>query len=133
MMPVADFPEIRAFIVEWFQRFDRLDPIDVFLPDLHPEVVWDMPDVDRTLSGHARERDWYETVQAALQRPTEHHVSKIKIASDTAEFEVLFRARNVSGSALEVRVQESWRFERRPDGRPLITYYSAKVLQEADT
>ncbi len=130
---MTDYPEIRGFIADWFARFDRLDPIDAFLPDLHPDVDWGMPDVDTTLSGHDRVRAWYRGVLETLQRPTEHHVSKIAIKPDEAQFEVLFRAATVSGDHIEARVQEHWRFETRPDGRPLITHYSTTFLQEADT
>ncbi|NOD77709.1 MULTISPECIES: nuclear transport factor 2 family protein [unclassified Ruegeria] len=128
-----DYPKIRSFIADWFARFDRLDPIEAFLEDLHPDVDWDMPDVDATLTGHARVRAWYTDVLATLQRPTEHHVSKIKVTPGATEFEVLFRATTVSGEHIEARVQENWRFDTRPDGRPLITVHSAKLLQEADT
>ncbi len=130
---MTDYPEIRSFIADWFARFDRLDPIDAFLPDLHPDVDWDMPDVDTALSGHDRVRAWYRGVLEALQRPTEHHISKVEIKPDTAQFEVLFCATTVSGDHIEARVQEHWRFETRPDGRPLITHYSARFLQEEDT
>ncbi len=123
-----DYPEIRGFIADWFARFDRLDPIEMFLRNLHPEVAWEMPDADNSLTGHDRVRAWYAEVLKTLQRPTEHHVSKIDISPDTARFEVLFRARTFSGEPIEARVQESWRFDTRPDGRPLITSYSAKFL-----
>ena len=52
-MPTTDIP---AFIADWFARLDRLDPIEAFLPDLHPEVHWDMPGVDLSLRGHDRVR-----------------------------------------------------------------------------
>ncbi|WP_170753471.1 nuclear transport factor 2 family protein [Ruegeria lacuscaerulensis] len=130
---ITDFPEIRGFIADWFARFDRLDPIDAFLPDLHPDVDWDMLDVDTTLTGHDRVRAWYRGVLETLQRPTEHHVSKIAIKPNAAQFEVLFRATTVAGDRIEARVHENWRFEKRSDGRPLITHYSAQLLQEADT
>ena len=130
---MTDYPEIRAFIADWFARFDRLDPIEAFLPDLHPDVNWDMPDTDRNLMGHDRVRAWYGNVLETLQRPTEHHVSNVKITLNEARFEVLFRARTVAGETIEARVQEYWRYDIRPDGRPLITSYSANLLQEADT
>lgn len=130
---MTDYPEIRLFIADWFARFDRLDPIDAFLPDLHPDVHWDMPDVDTTLNGHDRVRAWYRGALANLQRPTEHHVSNVAITPGAAQFDVLFRAATVAGERLEARVRENWRFETRPDGRPLITHYSATFLQEADT
>lgn len=95
---MTDYPEIRSFIADWFARFDRLDPIDAFLLDFHPDVDWDMPDVDTTLSGHDRVRAWYRGVLETLQRPTEHHVSKIAIEPGTARFEVLFRARQSRAS-----------------------------------
>ena len=125
--------QIRAFIADWFARFDRLDPIEAFLPDLHPDVDWDMPDTDPALLGHDRVRAWYAGVLSTLQRPTEHHVSNIQVTPGAAQFEVLFRARTTTGETIEARVQENWRFDTRPDGRPLITKYSAKLLQEADT
>jgi hypothetical protein len=125
---MTDYPDIRRFIADWFVRFDRLDPIEAFLPDLHPNVNWDMPDVDTTLSGHDRVRAWYRGVLETLQRPTEHHVSNVAITPGVAQFEVLFRATTVAGERLEARVQENWRFETRPNGSPLITHYSAKFL-----
>ncbi len=127
-----NYPEIRGFIADWFAQFDRLDPIEAFLPNLHPEVDWDMPDVDTTLNGHDRVCAWYRGVLETLQRPTEHHVSKVEIRPGAAKFEVLFRATTVAGDHIEARVQENWRFETRPDGRPLITHYSAQFLQETD-
>ncbi|WP_425085065.1 nuclear transport factor 2 family protein [Ruegeria profundi] len=130
---MTNYPEIRGFIADWFARLDRLDPIDAFLPDLHPDVDWDMPDIDTTLSGHDRVRAWYRGVLETLKRPTEHHVSKITITPGAAQFEVLFRATTIAGDHIEARVQEDWRFETRPDGRPLITHYSATLLQEAVT
>lgn len=133
VIQVTDYPEIRGFIADWFARFDRLDPIDAFLPDLHPDVEWDTPDIDTALGGHDRVRAWYRGVLETLQRPTEHHVSKIVIKPGAAQFEVLFRATTVAGDLIEASVQEDWRFETRADGRPLITHYSAKFLQEADT
>ena len=129
---MTDNPEIRAFIADWFSRFDRLDPIEAFLGDLHPDVDWDMPDVDTALSGHDRVCAWYAAVLDTFQRPTEHHVSEIKITPGAAEFEVLFRAKLLGGGTIEARVQENWRYETRPDGRPLITFYTAKFLEETD-
>lgn len=130
---MTDTSKISGFIADWFARFDRLDPIDAFLPDLHPQVDWDMPDVDRALTGHARVRAWYEGVLATLQRPTEHHVSDIEIGDGRAAFTVLFRARTHDGAQIEARVREHWRFDLQADGRPLITHYSAQILEEADT
>ena len=130
---MTDTSKISAFIADWFARFDRLNPIDAFLPDLHPQVDWDMPDVDRALTGHARVRAWYEGVLAPLQRPTEHHVSDIEIGDGRAAFTVLFRARTHDGAQIEARVREHWRFDLQADGRPLITHYSAQILEEADT
>ncbi len=128
-----DYSEIRSFIADWFARFDRLDPIEAFLQDLHPDVDWDMPDVDTTLKGQERVRAWYANVLATLQRPTEHHVSKIEVTPGAAQFEVVFRAKTVAGESIEARVQENWRFDVKPNGRPLITSYSAKLLQETNT
>lgn len=130
---MTEYPELEGFIADWFARFDRLDPIDAFLPDLHPQVVWDMPDIDRALNGHARVRAWYDGVLATLQRPTEHHVGDIDIGNGRAAFTVLFRARTHDGTLIEARVREHWRFDLRPDGKPLITHYSAQMLEEADT
>ena len=130
---MTENPKLVGFIGDWFARFDRLDPIDAFLPDLHPQVVWDMPDIDRALTGHARVRAWYDGVLATLQRPTEHHVSDIEIGKGQAAFTVLFRARTHDGTPIEARVREHWRFDLRPDGKPLITHYSAQMLEEADT
>lgn len=130
---MTDHSEIRAFIVNWFARFDRLDPIEAFLPDLHPDVDWDMPDADISLKGHDRVRAWYAGILETLQRPTEHHISKVEVTSNTAQFEVLFRAKTVTGDQIEAYVQEYWRFDTRPDGNPLITSYSATLLQKADT
>lgn len=125
--------DIPAFIADWFARFDRLDPIDAFLPDLHRQVDWDMPDVDPSLSGHDRVRAWYAGVLETFQRPTEHHVSNIRVGDGTASLEVLLRARTFDGQLIEARVREDWRFDIRPDGRPLITHYSAHMLEEANT
>lgn len=126
---MTDYPEIRAFIADCFSRFDRLDPIEAFLGDLHPGVDWNMPDIDPALTGYDRVRAWYVGVLETLQRPTEHHISKIKITPGAAEFEVLFRAKTVGGDSIEARVQENWRFDIRPDGRPVITFYTAKFLE----
>ena len=125
--------DIPAFIADWFARFDRLEPIEAFLPDLHPQVHWDMPDIDLSLTGHDRVRAWYIGVLETLQRPTEHHVSNIRVGDGTASFEVLLRARTFDGQLIEARVHEDWRFDFRPDGRPLITHYSAQMLEEAHT
>lgn len=123
--------QIHNFIADWFARFDRLDPIDVFLTDLHPLVEWDMPDADPALSGHERVRAWYAGVLNTLLAPTEHHVSNIKVGDKTVSFTVLFCAQTYQGDKIEARVQENWRFEIRPDGRPLITHYSARLFEEA--
>ena len=125
-------PDVPAFIADWFARFDRLDPIGSFLPDLHPNVHWDMPDVDPALTGHQRVRAWYHGVLETFQRPTEHHVSNIQYDETSATFEVLFRARTFAGEIVEAHVREHWRFEIRPNGRPLITHYTAEILQEAE-
>ncbi|MCA0907719.1 hypothetical protein LCM27_15055 [Ruegeria marisrubri] len=124
--------EIRAFIADWFARFDRLDPIDAFLADLHPDVDWDMPDADPRLSGHARVRAWYAGVLETFQSPTEHHASDIETGDGWASFNVLFRARTHAGDTVEAHVREDWRFDTRPDGRPLITHYSARLLEETN-
>ncbi|WP_293574224.1 hypothetical protein [Phaeobacter sp.] len=92
-----------------------------------------MPDVDLSLSGHARVRAWYDGILEIFQRPTEHHVSNIRVSDGTASFEVLLRARTFDGQLIEARVREDWRFDIRPDGRPLITHYSAQTLEEAHT
>ncbi|WP_170328486.1 hypothetical protein [Ruegeria arenilitoris] len=130
---MANDTQIRDFIADWFARFDRLDPIDAFLPDLHPQVDWDMPDTDRTLPGHDRVRAWYAGVLATLQSPTEHRVSDISVGDGAASFTVLFRARTFGGDTIEANVREDWRFDIRPDGRPYITHYSARMLEEANT
>ena len=125
LMPTKD---ISAFIADWFARFDRLAPLDTFLPNLHPQVDWDMPHVDRSLSGHNRVRAWYANVVETFQRPTEHHISNLSVSATAASFEVLFRARTFDGQLIVARVQEAWRFDIMPDGSPLITHYSAKML-----
>lgn len=117
-----------AFISDWFKRFDRLDPIDAFLPDLHPQVEWDMPDVDRSLTGHDRVRAWYTGVLETFRAPTEHHISDIDVQDGKVTFKVLFRAHTFAGEVVEASVRENWRFETRTDGRPLITHYSVKFL-----
>lgn len=124
--------DIYDFIADWFARFDRLDPIEAFLSDLHPQVEWDMLDVDRNLNGHDRVRSWYAGVLETFQAPTEHHVSDIKVSRNQVTFIVLFRATTFQGEILELRVLEHWRFDQRPNGRPLITHYSAQILEEAD-
>lgn len=129
-MTDTDHTRVRAFIADWFARFDRLEPIDAFLPDLHPQVDWDMPDVDCSLTGHDRVRSWYQGVLNSFQAPTEHHVSDIEVGAGTATFIVLFRAATFDGVTVEARVREHWRFDLRPDGRPLITSYSAELLKE---
>jgi len=123
-------PDIPAFIADWFGRFDRLDPIEAFLPDLHPQVDWDMPDVDPSLTGHGRVKAWYVGVLDTFQRPTEHHLSNISVGDGTASFHVFFRARTHSGDWVEASVREDWRFEVQPNGRPLITSYAATFLDE---
>lgn len=122
---------IRSFIADWFARFDRLDPIEAFLPDLHPEVDWDMPDADQGLNGHDRVRAWYSGVLSSFVAPTEHHISDIEIGDGTISFTVLMRARTHDARLIEAHVHEDWRFVLRPDGRPLITHYSAKPLEKA--
>lgn len=129
---MTDVAKITDFIADWFARFDRLDPVEAFLRDLHPQVNWEMPDADSRLNGHARVRAWYAGVLDTLQRPTEHHVSNIEIDPGQARFTVLFRARTQDGTQIEARVREHWRYDLQPDGRPLITSYSAQILEEAD-
>lgn len=130
-MTDTDPAMIRAFVADWFARFDRLEPIDAFLPDLHPQVDWDMMDADRSLSGHDCVRSWYQGVLNTFQAPTEHHVSGIEIGEGKVSFAVLFRARTFDGATVEANVRENWRFDIRPDGRPLITTYTAELLKEA--
>jgi len=125
--------EIRAFVADWFARFDRLEPIDAFLTDLHPNVVWDMPGIDLALAGHARVRDWYAGVLKTFESPTEHHVSQLEIGAETVSFNVLFRARTHQGDTVEAHVHEDWRIEIRPDGRPLITQYSAREIEREES
>lgn len=132
-MTQTDYAKTRAFVADWFHRFDRLDPIDAFLPDLHPDVDWDMMDVDRTLTGHGRVRAWYAGVLQSFQAPTEHHVSNLAIGDGKLSFNVLFRARTFDSTLIEANVREQWQFDTRPDGRPLITKYSAHLLEEANT
>ncbi|MES0811816.1 hypothetical protein ABLO27_20170 [Roseibium sp. SCPC15] len=121
---------MRAFITDWFQRFDRLDPPEAFLEDLDPNVEWNMPDVSVSLSGHERFLDWYAGVLESFEAPTEHHVSKISAGRSSADFEVLFRARLKNGSCVEMKVREQWQYVLRPDGQPLITRYSATPVKE---
>lgn len=121
---------INDFIADWFHRFDRLEPAEAFLADLHPEVDWNMPNVDPELHGHERFRAWYADILKTFQRPTEHHVSDISVAGDAASFKVLLRARTIDGEAIEINVREHWRFKLRADGRPLITHYSVELLEE---
>lgn len=130
-MTVIDHTLIWAFIADWFTRFDRLEPIDAFLSDLHPQVDWDMPDVDRSLAGHDRVRSWYKGVLETFQSPTEHHVSDIQISEGKATFTVLFRAKTFDETTVEANVREHWHFDIRPGGRPLITTYTAEFLEEA--
>ncbi|UWQ90854.1 hypothetical protein K3727_19220 [Rhodobacteraceae bacterium M382] len=130
-MTHTDHTIVRAFIADWFARFDRLEPVDAFLSDLHPQVGWDMIDIDRTLSGHDRVRSWYQGVLNTFQAPTEHHVSDIEIGEGKVSFTVLFRANTFDGTTVEANVREHWRFDTRPDGRPLITTYTAELLEKA--
>ena len=121
---------VHSFIADWFQRFDRLDPVEAFLPDLHPDVVWDMPDIDPNLHGHARFKAWYAAVLDTLVPPTEHHLSNITVAGNTATFNVQLRARTRDGTTIQANVREDWHFTPRADGTPLITHYTATFLQE---
>ncbi|PSL19380.1 hypothetical protein [Shimia abyssi] len=123
---------VRAFIADWFSRFDRLEPIDAFLPDLHPQVDWDMMDVDRSLFGHDRVRAWYVGVLQTLKAPTEHHVSDIEVGDGEASFNVLFRAKTYDGATIQANVHERWCFDIRADGRPLITKYTAQMIEDTD-
>ncbi|MBE1284169.1 MAG: hypothetical protein GJ676_12735 [Rhodobacteraceae bacterium] len=128
---MKDTTNVTSFIADWFERFDQLAPIGSFLPDLHPQVHWDMPDTDPDLHGHDRVRDWYDKVLATFTRPTEHHVTDIQVSDHDATFNVLFRGRTHQGELIELSVRETWRFEIRADGRPLITQYSASLPYEA--
>lgn len=121
---------IKGFIARWFEQFDHLADAEVFLADLTPDVIWDVPDVDTSLHGHERFKAWYAGVLEILERPTEHHVSNIEIGEGSASLKVLFRARLKDGGRLEVQVQEHWCFELREDGQPLITHYVAIPLEE---
>ncbi len=121
---------IKRFLSDWFGRFDRLEPIEVFLPDLHPDVVWDMEGIDENLHGHARVKAWYAGILAQLKTPTEHHLSQIEVDTDTVQFEVLFAAETKEGIKIGGRVKEHWRFETRADGRLLITHYKATPLDD---
>ncbi|MEX0300791.1 MAG: nuclear transport factor 2 family protein [Leisingera sp.] len=125
--------DMHSFIADWFGRFDRLEPVEAFLADLHPNVDWDMPDADPNLEGHARVRAWYAGVLDTFQRPTEHHVTGITVGGSTVSFYVTFRSRTLRGGTIEAHVREDWRFEPRPNGRPLITHYSARLLEEANS
>jgi hypothetical protein len=62
-MTDTDHTRVRAFIADWFARFDRLAPIDAFLPNLHPQVDWDMWPAagfkDGNLSFHSSSLDLY--------------------------------------------------------------------------
>ncbi|MEX0277893.1 MAG: hypothetical protein AB3N19_10270 [Ruegeria sp.] len=109
---------IRAFIADWFARFDRLDPIEAFLPDLHPDVERNMPDLDTDLTGHDRVRLCYAGVLETLRKPTEHHVSEADVTPGTTSFEVLFRAKTKTGNRDEAPVSVDWQFAIRSDGRP---------------
>ncbi|PLK70268.1 hypothetical protein C0V73_12875 [Rhizobium sp. TH135] len=115
------------FITDWFYRFDRLDPVDAFLPNLHPDVEWDMPDVDRTLHGHARFRAWYVGVLASFLRPTQHDLSEIDVQEGTVSFKVRLRAQLAQGSHVDVTAREIWRYQLSEEGFPLLTHYSVKI------
>lgn len=121
------YPEIQAFIADWFQRFDRLDPVDAFLPNLHPDVVWDMPDVNEALHGHARFKDWYAYILNTFARPTVHDLSDIQVTDKEVSFSVELRAKLLDGSALNVTAHEQWRYEIDRDGQPIITHYAVQI------
>lgn len=122
---MQDNQKIKDFIADWFSRFDRLDPIEAFLPDLAPDVDWDMPDADLSLTGHDRFKAWYEAILNTFERPTEHEISNIEIADGSLSFYVVLRARFKNGGSIEAKVREEWRFDVRPDGSPLLTHYKA--------
>lgn len=119
---------MKAFIADWFGRFDRLDPVEAFLPDLHPDVDWDMEDADRSLHGHARFKAWYAQILKTLQAPTEHEISDIRLSGNTVTFRVAVRARLMDGTPISLTAAERWTFALREDGAPLITAYAAKIL-----
>jgi hypothetical protein len=116
------------FITDWFQRFDRLDPPEAFLPNLAPDVEWDMPDIDPGLHGHNRFLAWYAGIRDLLEAPTEHRISGIALQGNSVSFTAAVAARTKSGEHLELTAEETWQFRFREDGEPLITHYSAKLL-----
>lgn len=118
MTPMPDDTNIRAFIADWFARFDRLNPIEAFLPDSHPGVEWNMPDLDTDLTGHDRVRLSYAGVLETPRKPTEHYVSEADVTPGTASFEVLFRAKTNTGNRVVAPVRVDWQFAIRSEGRP---------------
>lgn len=119
--------QMRAFIEDWFRRFDRLDPVDAFLPNLHHDVVWDMPDIDHDLHGHARFKAWYEQVLSTFAPPTVHDLHDIQITENEVRFSVELRARQLDGTPFHVTAKERWRYSLTSAGVPLITHYTIET------
>lgn len=131
---------IAAFVADWFARFDRLAPADAFMPDLAPDVVWQMDGVDTTLHGHARFDAWYAGILTWLAAPTVHTVGPLHITKDPtrdgASFDVRFHVRvtgnTLAGDPVDLRAVEAWRVRQRPSGRPLITHRAEALGQPAE-
>jgi ketosteroid isomerase-like protein len=118
---------MQAFIANWFARFDRLDPVDAFLPNLHPDVIWDMPDIDASLHGHDRFRAWYATVLSTFTSPTTHRLSDIHITENEVRFTVEMHANLLDGAPVHITAKEHWRYSLTAAGSPLITHYTVEI------
>lgn len=118
---------IRAFVADWFSRFDRLDPPSHFLPNLAQDVHWNAPDSDLALHGHERFLAWYEDVLATFERPTEHDIINIVEADGAVSFDVQLRAITQAGERVVVNAHESWRYEIEASGTPIITHYDVSI------
>ena len=120
---------IKDFITDWFQRFDRLDPVEAFLPNLAPNVDWNAPDSDLSLTGHDRFKAWYDDILETFERPTTHDVSNVVIGDGVAEFDVKLGARTKAGESVALTAREVWRFQQSEAGQPLITQYDVSIKE----
>ncbi|MBR7830513.1 nuclear transport factor 2 family protein [Actinospica sp. MGRD01-02] len=121
-----------AFAVDWFDRLNRHDPVDLMLPRLARDGL-EMAFPERTLRGHDDFAEWYEAVGRAYtdQRHTlERFRSETRGPYVDLDLTVLWTATQTADGARDAyRIDQTWRLIKGPGEQLRILTYRVGALR----
>jgi ketosteroid isomerase-like protein len=130
----ATHGEIRSFVQEWFDLLSDHAPVERLLPFAADDGLR-MAFPESTLRSHDDFRDWYDAVGRAYGEQS-HEVEHLRTSPCEGGAEcavtVLWRAAQVDGPPVAVRVEQNWRLNRLPEGGWRIAAYEVCRMHELE-